>query len=161
MIIAFPPCTYLSNAGVRWFNEDRYGDAARARKDMRLAAMEFVLSINYSDCARIAIENPVGYLNSHWRKPDQIIQPYQFGDPERKRTCLWLKNLPLLKPTNIVEPKMYGRLQTGTRKGKPIYFSDTHPGENDSISRSKTFLGIAKAMAAQWTNISGQQKKLF
>lgn len=151
MMICHPPCTYLTNAGVRWFNEDKYGEAARERKTLREEAFDFCMRLFNTYIPRIAMENPVGWLNSHFRKPDQTIQPWMFGDPESKRTCLWLKNLPKLEPTQIVEPKVYGYFKTGKNKGKPIYgnfylkFS-----EDRSKVRSKTFHGIASAMANQW-----------
>lgn len=93
LMIAFPPCTYLSNAGIRWFDEDRYGNKARERKILRLEAMKFVKRIYDSDIPKICIENPVGYLNRHWKRPSQVIHPYFFGDEFSKKTCLWLKNL--------------------------------------------------------------------
>ena len=151
MIIAHPPCTYLSNAGIGWFNEDKYGDKARQRKENRFEAFDFVMKLANLNIPKIVIENPTGWLNSHWRKPDQIIQPWMFGDEESKRTCLWIKGLPLLKPTKIVKPKIYAYNKRGKKKGMPIYgtsymkFSD-----NRGMIRSKTFPGIAKAMAEQW-----------
>lgn len=152
MIIAFPPCTYLSNAGIRWFNENKYGDKARERKRLRLEAFDFVMKIANSNCNKIVIENPVGWLNSHWRKPDQIIQPYYFGDTESKRTCLWIKGLPLLRYTDIVKPKIHGYFKTGPKKGMPIYGTQYCKfSEDRGKIRSKTFPGIAKAMAEQWT----------
>lgn len=151
MIIAHPPCTYLSNAGIAWFNEEKYGDKARQRKKDRLEAFSFFMKFADADCEKIAIENPVGWVNSHWRKPDQTIQPYMFGDPESKRTCLWLKGLPKLEPTKIVEPKVYAYYKRGKKKGKPIYWCDYKMfGEDRAKIRSKTFKGIAKAMASQW-----------
>ena len=104
MIIAHPPCTYLTVSGNRWFNEERYGDAAVKRKYERQKAADFFMQFVNADCPCIAIENPVGYMNTHHRKADQIIQPYMFGDHARKATCLWLKGLPKLEPTNIVHP---------------------------------------------------------
>lgn len=160
-IIAFPPCTYLSNAGIRWFNEEKYGGEARERKKLRLKAMEFVKKI-YDSCDIVAIENPVGWLNSHWRKPDQIIQPYQFGDEESKRTCLWLKGLPNLIPTKIVKPKVYGYFKNGPKKGQPIYGTQYCKFSKDRAKiRSKTFPGIAKAMANQWADYINGHKKIF
>ena len=151
MMIGFPPCTFLSNAGIRWFNEEKYGDKARNRKQKRIKALEFVLSLYNCTIPKIAIENPVGWINSHFRKPDQIIQPYHFGDEESKRTCLWLKNLPKLIPTKIVKPKVYGCFKNGKKKGQPIYGTQYCKfSEDRSIIRSKTFPGIAKAMATQW-----------
>jgi len=154
MMIAHPPCTYLSNAGNRWFNESKYGDEARERKILRLNAFSFVMTLINADIPRIALENPVGWINSHYRKSDQIIQPYMFGDTESKRTCLWLKNLPLLVPTKIVKPKIYGYYKKSSREDIPLpmYWSDCchSAGHDRGKTRSKTFPGIAKAMASQW-----------
>lgn len=162
LIIAHPPCTYLSNAGIGWFNEEKYGNKARNRKKLRLEAMDFVLKIANSKCNRIAIENPTGWLNSHWRKPDQIIQPYHFGDTESKRTCLWLKNLPFLRPTNIVKPKIYAYYKSGKKKGMPIYGNSYLKfSEDRGKIRSKTFQGIANAMAEQWGGCTDIQITLF
>ena len=156
MMIAHPPCTYLSNAGIGWFNEEKYGEKARERKRKRLMAFDFVMRLWNANIDRIAIENPVGWLNSHFRKPDQIIQPYHFGDRESKRTCLWLKNLPVLHPTDIVKPKVYGYYKRGKKKGKPIYGTQYCKfSEDRSIIRSKTFPGIAKAMVTQWGPLVG------
>ncbi len=163
MIIAFPPCTYLSNSGIRWFNEEKYGGSAKERKVNRRKALDFVLSIYNCKCNKVAIENPVGWLNSHFRKPDQIIQPYWFGDTESKGTCLWLKNLPKLNSTSIVKPTVYGYFKKGKKKGQPIYGTQYCKfSEDRGKIRSKTFLGIAKAMADQWTkNIPIEQLFLF
>ena len=103
MIIAFPPCTYLTVTGNRWFNVERYGESAVQRHRDRVDAIKFFMAFANADCERIAIENPVGIMSSKWRKPNQIINPYEFGDPFEKKTCLWLKGMPELKPTNIVE----------------------------------------------------------
>tara|TARA_R100000687_G_scaffold82748_1_gene83115 strand:+ start:2162 stop:2776 length:615 start_codon:yes stop_codon:yes gene_type:complete len=151
MMIAHPPCTYLSNAGNRWFDEEKYGEQARERKQLRLESMEFVKKLYNNNVPRICIENPVGFLSSNWKKPDQIIQPYYFGDPERKRTCLWLKNLQPLKYTDVVEPKIYGYHKGGKHKGQPIHFHEHVPRtKNRSKIRSKFWKGISKAMAEQW-----------
>ncbi|MGB5157245.1 MAG: hypothetical protein WBN77_07385 [Desulfobacterales bacterium] len=153
LMIAHPPCTYLSNAGIGWFNEDKYKDKAIERKQLRLEAFKFVMRLADAPIEKIAIENPVGWLNSHWRKPDQIIQPYQFGDEESKRTCLWLKNLNSLQPTNIVQPKIYGYYKRGNKVGQPIYgVSYLKFGEDRWKERSRTFRGVAEAMAEQWGN---------
>jgi hypothetical protein len=158
LMIAHPPCTYLSNAGIGYFNEERYGDRARERKQRRIEAFNFVMQLANADIPMIAIENPVGWLNSHWRKPEQIIQPYYFGDQESKRTCLWLKNLPLLKPTKIVKPKIYAY----RKDGEPMYITDYLPPMKDRVKiRSKTSLGIAKAMAEQWGKYLKDNLKLF
>jgi len=151
MMIAHPPCTYLSNAGIRWFNEERYGIKAKKRKQLRLAAREFVENLYNCKIPKIAIENPVGWLNNHWRKPNQVIQPWQFGDKESKKTCLWLKNLPKLTPTKIVKPKIYAYYKRGKKKGQPIYGNSYMLFTKDSGKiRSIFFQGIANAMAEQW-----------
>ena len=154
LMIAHPPCTYLSNAGIGWFNEEKYGDKARKRKKDRIEAYNFVMALSNAPIPKICIENPTGWLNSHWRKPDQIIQPWQFGDEESKRTCLWLKNLPLLQHTKIVKPKIYGYYKRGKKKGMPIYGNSYLKfSENRGKIRSKTFPGIAKAIAEQWGTV--------
>lgn len=140
MIIAFPPCTYLSFAGNRHLNQP-------GRIEKRLAAFDFFMKIYNSDCQKIAIENPVGYVNSIM-KPSQIINPYQFGDPCRKRTCLWLKNLPLLQPDYVVPAPEPVYIQSN---GKKRYWVETVSGSDRQKLRSKTFPGIAAAMAWQWT----------
>ena len=151
MMIAHPPCTYLSNAGNRWFDEEKYGEQARERKELRLKSMEFVKKLYDNNIPRICIENPVGFLNSNWKKPDQIVHPYHFGDTESKRTCLWLKNLQLLEHTNVVKPKIYGYHKGGKHKGKPIYFHEYQlRTKNRAKIRSKFWKGIAQAMADQW-----------
>ena len=151
LMIAHPPCTFLSNAGIRWFNEEKYGGKAIERKRKRLLALEFVKKLYECNIPKVAIENPVGYLNNNWRKPDQIIQPYHFGETESKRTCLWLKNLPLLNHTDVVEPKVYGYFKNGKKKGQPIYGTQYCLFSKDRGKiRSKFFIGIAKAMANQW-----------
>lgn len=130
MIIAFPPCTHLSSSGARWF--------AEKRKDGRQQrAIDFFMLFATNRCKRIAIENPIGIMSTKYRKPDQIIQPWQFGHGETKSTCLWLKGLPKLKPTNIVDDRE-------NRIWKMA------PSKERSKLRSKTFPGIAKAMAEQW-----------
>lgn len=101
MMIAHPPCTYLSYAGSRWFNEEVYGESARERKVKRLNAAEFFMALYNAPIKRVAIENPVGWMNSAFRKPDQVIQPYYFGDGHVKGTCLWLKNMPPLYHSEI------------------------------------------------------------
>ena len=128
MIIAFPPCTHLCSSGARWFK-----DKQKEQKD----AIDFFMMIACADCPKIAIENPIGIMSTKWRKPDQIIQPWQFGHGETKATCLWLKNLPLLKPTNIVN-------------GREQRIWKLPPSKDRWKERSRTFTGIAKAMAEQW-----------
>ena len=107
LMIAHPPCTYLAVSGNRWFNVEKYGDKARERIVKMYEAVNFVKQLYSANIPFIAIENPVGRLSGLWRQPEQYIQPYQFGHPTRKKTGLWLKHLPLLKPTNIVQPKNY------------------------------------------------------
>lgn len=147
IIVAHPSCTYLTVTGNRWFNEEVYGDAARERKRFREEAAEFFMAIANADCDHIAIENPVGYMNTYFRKPDQIIQPWMFGDPFEKKTCLWLKDLPQLQPTQIVMPPPRQVLSSG--KTMPKWYSNC--GGDRPTNRSKTFPGFAKAMATQYS----------
>ena len=150
LIIAHPPCTYLTVTGNRWFNEERYGDKARKRKQDRDEAIQFFLAFANADCDRIAIENPVGVMSTHFRKPDQTVHPYMFGDPERKATCFWLKGLPLLQPTNVVEPVVI-QFKNGRGTDSPWHLNTISlPPAERSKARSKTFPGMAKAMAEQW-----------
>ena len=150
MIIAFPPCTYLTVTGNRWFNVEKYGDKAIKRIRDREEAIKFFMMFANADCERIAIENPIGIMSTSWRKPDQIIQPYEFGDPYEKKTCLWLKGLPKLSPTNIVKPPPRTKFNSG--KTMPTWYAEAFrlPKEERAKLRSKTFPGIAKAMAEQW-----------
>lgn len=150
MIIAFPPCTFLTVTGNRWFNVEKYGKKAIQRHKDREDAINFFMTFANADCHRIAIENPVGIMSSVWRKPNQIINPYQFGDPFEKKTCLWLKGLPELKPTNIVEVPARKTFDSG--KSMPFWYAEAWhlPKEERAKLRSKTFPGIAKAMADQW-----------
>ena len=156
MIIAFPPCTYLTVTGNRWFNIDRYGEKAIQRHKDRKDAIDFFMTFANADCEKIAIENPVGIMSSEWRKPNQIINPWQFGDAFEKKTCLWLKGLPELKPTNIVEIPPRKRFDSG--KSMPSWYAEAWhlPKEERAKLRSKTFPGIARAMAEQWGKIKGQ-----
>lgn len=149
LLIAHPPCTYLTVSGNRWFNVDRYGTEAVRRAAQREEAVDFFMQFVNADCDRIAIENPVGVMSTRYRKPDQIIQPYQFGHPARKGTCLWLKNLPCLLPTNVVAPEIVQLRNGGTDCAWHI---DTFglPAEERRKMRSKTFHGIALAIADQW-----------
>ena len=153
MIIAFPPCTYLTNAGM--CNLTRKGATAAYRENRlkkRDEARDFAVMIYNCDCAKVAIENPVGFLSTGWRKPDQIIKPYEYGHSVNKKTCLWLKGLPLLHQTNIVSPDE-GRAFLG--KQVSSWYAETLKQGGGNLSevskiRSKTFPGIAKAMAEQW-----------
>jgi site-specific DNA-cytosine methylase len=133
MLIAFPPCTDLCVSGARWF--------AEKRKDGRQqASVDFFLMFAHSGISKICIENPVGIMSTLFRKPDQIIQPWQFGHGETKATCLWLKNLPKLAPTNIVD-------------GREPRIHMMPPGPERERERSRTYHGIAQAMADQWSNL--------
>ena len=145
MIIAFPPCTHLAVSGARWFEQKR--------KDGRQQqGIDFFMEFANAHCDRIAIENPVGIMSTIWRKPDQVIQPWQFGDSFQKTTCLWLKGLPLLKPTNIVDKGEFVIHKSG--KKKPKWYADAFhlPPKERAKVRSQTYPGIAKAMAEQWSN---------
>lgn len=137
MVLAFPPCTHLAVSGARYFEEKR--------KDGRQqAAIDFFMRFVNCDCPRVAIENPVGIMSTHYRKPDQIIQPWQFGHGETKATCLWLRGLPPLKPTDIVS----GREQRVWRMP---------PGPDRAKMRARTYAGIARAMAEQWAGIAEEE----
>ena len=150
LLIAHPPCTYLTVTGNRWFNVERYGDAALNRLANRHEAVNFFMEFALSDIPKIAIENPVGHMSTAWRKPDQIIHPYMFGDPARKATCLWLKGLPKLTPTDMVEPVII-HYQNGKGTDNPWHMETMKlPPKERAKARSKTFPGIAKAMADQW-----------
>lgn len=150
MIIAHPPCTYLTVTGNRWFNVDRYGDKALQRIEKRQMAIDFFYQFVNADCSKICIENPVGIINSCYKKPDQIIQPYMFGESAEKRTCLWLKELPKLLPTNVVLPPPRKQYKSG--KSMPEWYAEAWklPKDERSKLRSMTFPGVAKAMAEQW-----------
>ena len=160
MIIAHPPCTYLTVAANKLYNIEKYGKKAVKRLEDREKAIEFFMAFVNADCERKAIENPIGVISTRYRKPDQIIQPYQFGHPVRKSTCLWLYNLPKLKPTNIVDFEcIHSNGKSGGYSGPSWIVKD----ENGKIlsykdprvakARSKTYEGVAKAMAAQWSDI--------
>lgn len=151
MIIAFPPCTYLTVTGNRWFDIDRYGDKALQRHKDRKNAIDFFMLFANANCEKIAIENPIGCMSTVYRKPNQIIHPYMFGDAERKATCLWLKGLPELVPTDIVEPNVV-YYKNGKGSDSPWHMNTISlPPKERAKARSKTFPGIAKAMAEQWT----------
>lgn len=150
LIIAHPPCTFLTVTGNRWFNVERYGEKAIQRIKDREEAIKFFMAFANADCERVVIENPVGVISTVWRKPDQIIQPYMFGDRAEKKTCLWLKGVEPLKPTNEVEPPERVKFESG--KTMPKWYAEAWhlPKEERSRLRSKTFEGFAKAMAEQW-----------
>ena len=150
LIIAHPPCTYLTVTGNRWFNVDKYGEKAVQREREREEAIRFFMKFVNADCDKIAIENPIGCLSSRYRKPDQIVQPYFFGDRARKSTCLWLKGLKPLKKTNVVEPVIV-RYKNGKGTDNPWHMETINLSPSERAkARSKTFPGIAKAMAEQW-----------
>jgi len=151
MIIAFPPCTYLTVTGNRWFNIEKYGDKAIQRHKDREDAINFFMLFANADCDKIVIENPVGVMSSHFRKPNQIINPYQFGDAFEKKTCLWIKGLPNLRPTNIVEPPPRTKFKSGKTMASWYAEAFKLQKKERACLRSKTFLGIAKAMAKQWS----------
>lgn len=139
IMIAHPPCTHLANSGAQWFP---------FKQKEQSESIDFVKRLFDADIKHIAIENPVGVLSTHIRKPDQIVHPYHFGDSFKKRTCLWLKNLPLLQHTNVVDQ---GKMQV-TKSGKviPEWYSNAKKSERWMI-RSTTFPGFAQAMADQWS----------
>ena len=143
MIIAFPPCTHLAVSGAAHFAKKR-ADGRQER------GVRFFMKFTNLACPRVAIENPVGIMSTRYGKPDQIIQPYMFGEPFSKKTCLWLKGLPLLVPTKIVDKGEQVKFKSG--KSMPKWYSDAFrlPPKERSIARSKTFQGIADAMAEQW-----------
>lgn len=146
LMIAHPPCTYLSVSGMHW--------TTRGIRDPKLTedALNFVNKLLNANIEKIALENPVSIISTKIRKPDQVIQPYEYGHDASKKTCLWLKNLPKLKATKIIEPKIIGN--------KKIYGNQTQSGQNKLAPskdrwkiRSKTYQGIANAMADQWGNL--------
>ena len=151
LIIAHPPCTYLTNAGNKWFKleyQERFPDRKQKRED----AVSFFMAFWNADCPRVAIENPQGIMSSRFRKPDQYIEPYMFGDSEKKKTGLWLRGLPALAPTNVVEPII---IECASGAREPRWHMETMhlPPKERSKARSKTFPGIARAMAEQWGGI--------
>ncbi len=152
LIIAHPPCTYLTVTGNKWLKDQpARKSGALVGADRRAAMQEgidfFMLFAN-ANADRICIENPVGVMSSVWRKPDQIIQPYEFGHPEPKKTRLWLKGLQPLKPTKIVDPE-YTMSKSGKQMATWYYLSPLRGKERQQM-RNKTFQGIADAMAEQW-----------
>lgn len=154
MIIAFPPCTYLTVTGNRWFDVERYGEKAIQRIKDREKAIQFFMQFVNADCDRVAIENPIGVMSTKLRKPNQVIHPWQFGSPTTKSTCLWLKGLPNLIPTDIVEIDKSDIYAYVAKNGKIKHDSRNRSkckATERSIHRSKTFPGIAKAMAEQWS----------
>lgn len=149
--IFHPPCTHLAISGSKYFEQKR-------RTGQQQEAIEFFMKLANAPIKKIAIENPIGIMSTVWRKPDQIIQPFQFGHPESKRTCLWLKNLPVLKPTNTLQlpPCGYWNNQSNDNQNRVIVHGKVIGWNNPLIARyrSVTYQGIADAMAEQWGNNS-------
>jgi len=147
LMVAHPPCTYLAVSGARWmYNKD--GSVNQDRLEKQNKALFFVKQLMDSPIPRIAIENPVSVISSQIRKPDDIIHPWQFGHGETKRTCLWLKNLPKLKPTNIVEGREERIWNMKDSNGKKLAWNSAEIKK----MRSKTYPGIAKAIATQYSD---------
>ncbi len=138
LLIAHPPCTHLASSGARWFK-----DKVTEQRD----AIEFFMKFAEADIERICIENPVGVMSRFYRKPDQIVHPWMFGDSYTKQTCLWLKNLPKLEPTDIVDKGEFYVSPSGVKV--PAWYSNQKKSTR-STERSRTFPGIAEAMASQW-----------
>ena len=148
MIIAFPPCTHLAVSGAAHF-------AKKIADGRQQQAVDFFMAFAKADCDRIAIENPIGVMSKKWRKPDQIIQPWWFGDNVGKSTCLWLKGLPLLKQEVTERPPVEYHdwvSKTGKQKRQELWFYQTRclPHSERGRAASKTFPGIARAMAETW-----------
>lgn len=148
LMICHPPCTRLTVTGNKWFKPE-YADRFPNRAAEREEDVKFFMALANAPIRQIAIENPVGIMSTRWRKPDQIIQPFYFGHPEPKKTCLWLKNLPRLAHTQHVEPD-YFISKSGKKLARWYYMPS--PSKERQIMRSRTFQGIAKAMAEQWGN---------
>lgn len=152
LIIAHPPCTYLCLSSQKHCNIEKYGQKAVDRIKRRDEAIKFFMKFVNADCDKIAIENPVGVMSKHYRKADQYFHPLHFGHPTKKLTGLWLKGLPKLKPTKIVEQEFHTS-STGRKWDKWFWDSSMIQNhEERSRFRSKTFKGIAEAMAEQWGN---------
>lgn len=143
MMIAHPPCTDLAVSGARWFKEKRANGSQQR-------SIDFFMNLAQANINKICVENPVSIMSKVWRKPDQIIQPWMFGDEASKKTCLWLKNLPKLKPTKIVGKGDMIEYASGRKLPKWYADSFSLPKEARSKLRSRTFPGIAKAIAEQW-----------
>ena len=155
LIIAHPPCTYLTVSGNAHFSENRWAAKAYGRYMDRIEGIKFFMEFVCCNAKKMAIENPIGIMSGVYRKPDQIIQPYEYGHHARKATCLWLRNLPLLIPTDVVDPGFIDK--TGHSLGASSMYALDEDGKilswNDPRTakiRSKTFSGIAMAMAEQW-----------
>jgi len=161
LIIAHPPCTYLSASGAKWYYhpEDKHLPTYRRRPHPkfpnrhqdRCRAIAFFLTIINADCPKIAVENPIGIMSSIYGKPNQIIQPYEYGHEASKATCLWLKGLPNLVPTNIVSRGEFVTFKSGKKMAKWYSEALSHDAATRAKIRNKTFRGIAEAMANQWS----------
>jgi len=162
MMIAHPPCTYLSVSGARWMyhTDDKHLPTSERRphpmhpnrRQYQREALDFVQALMDAPIPKIAIENPVSIISSQIRKPDQIVQPYHFGDEATKTTCLWLKNLPKLEHTNVVGKGEVVHVESGKVMSKWYLETSNFSGKERQRVRSKTFQGIAKAIATQWGN---------
>lgn len=158
LAIFHPPCTYLTVTANRWHlpeYKNRYPDRERQREE----AIDFFMRLTKANIPRIAIENPVGIMSTRFKKPTQIIQPYEFGHRIAKKTCLWLKSLPSLKPTNIVSPEYVVYKSKTKKSGISKYnklWHDAFPHRTGSKERSRLFTGIAEAMAEQWSREENQ-----
>ena len=149
MLIAHPPCTYLTNAGARWLWAG--GELNQERYQKGIEAKEFFMHFFSADCPRIAIENPIPSAVYELPAYTQIVQPYEYGHPFTKKTCLWLKGLPPLRPTEVVEPERGRRFQQKNGNWRySCWEMDQRGGKDRARERSKTFPGIARAMAEQW-----------
>jgi hypothetical protein len=144
MMIAFPPCTHLAVSGARHF-------AIKRADGRQQEGIEFFLKMVNANIPKIAVENPIGIMSNLYKQPTQIIQPYEFGHHTTKATCLWLKGLPLLKPTNIVDKGEVWVAKSGKRMSQWFYESSLLPPKERERMRNKTFQGIADAMANQWS----------
>lgn len=146
LLIAHPPCTFLTITGNRWFRpefKERYPN----REQDRIDAINFFMTFTYTDIPKVCIENPVGIMSTVWKRPEQYIQPYHYGHDAAKKTCLWLKNLPLLIPTKVVDCT-YRTYHDGRRMSE--WYASISGSKDRAKIRSKTFQGIAEAMAEQW-----------
>jgi site-specific DNA-cytosine methylase len=159
MLIAFPPCTHLAVSGARHFEQ-------KIKDGRQQQGIDFFMEMINAPIDKICVENPIGIMSTKYRKPNQIIQPWMFGDKAQKSTCLWLKNLPLLVPTNIVEKGEFIEFisKKGVKKRQPKWYFDALKNSKNASERSKlrskTFKGIAKAMATQFTIINQKQLEL-
>ena len=143
MIVAFPPCDHLASTGARWFAQ-KWADRRQ------ISAINFFVEFEKSECDKIAVENPIGIMSTIHRPPDQIINPCDFGDPAEKKTCLWLRGLPPLIPTDRVDPPPRRRFSSGRTMADWYADSWNFPEKDRKKIRSRTFPGIARAMAEQW-----------